>query len=211
MWDEGLTVMMDLDVRAHVRGATRYLGFVHRRQIPFATSMALNDTAFQVRKRIVERTYPRAFNVRNRRFPDIAFRVRKASKRKLRASVYDRLGRASLGLHAEGGTKRPRGRHLAVPGSNVKRTATGKVGKARQPRTVLSRGKAFKVRRGRGEMIFERIGSKGKKLKLLYVLTPSARNDKRFPFHKDAMSTATRAFPRNFDRALARAIATARP
>ena len=62
-------------------------------QLPFATSKALNDTAFVVRNTIVEDTFPRSFNVKNKRFAGATFRVDKANKRKLEARVFDRLGK----------------------------------------------------------------------------------------------------------------------
>lgn len=203
--------MVAISVRSNVKQMSKRLKGIQRKQIPFATSLAINDTAFAVRKRIVERTYPRSFQVRNRRFPGQVFRVKKATKRRLIGSVYDRLGRASLALHAKGGTKRPRGGSLAVPSENIKRTASGKVGKARRPRNVIQSGKAFKgkIRKDR-PAIFQRTGSKGRKLKLLYTLEPSARLRARFPFYRDAANTARRSFPNNYRRAMRRALKTAR-
>ncbi len=78
----------------------------------------MTATAFEVRTEIVERTFRKAFTVRNRRFPGFAFRVVKATKRRQVASVFDRTGRASLALHAEGGTKRARSGRLAIPSSD---------------------------------------------------------------------------------------------
>lgn len=202
--------MFKLDVRADIRGTARYLTDVQRRQVPFATSGALNDTAFGVRTRIVTRTWPRAFQVKNRRFAGVAFRVAKASKRKLVASVYDRLGRDYIARHITGGTKRPRGRHVAVPQPGVGRTAGGAVRKAQRPRQILNRKGAYKVplRKG-GEGVFLRTRG-AKRGTFMYALATSARIRRRFPFHEDAARSAGRQFPAHFRRRLRRALATAR-
>ena len=85
------------------------------KQMPFAMSQALNSTAFDIRRQIVDRTYPQSFNVKNKRFANAMFRVEKASKRKLSAAVFDRLGKDYMAMQAEGGTKLPRGRNIAIP------------------------------------------------------------------------------------------------
>jgi hypothetical protein len=202
---------MALKVDSNVKEFRRSLKRIHRRQIPFATMIAINDTIFQVRARIVERTYPRAFTVRNKRFAGTAFRINKAKKTNLTATLYDRLDRASLALHATGGTKRPKGGSLAVPTQNVRRTGTGKIGKANRPRALIAAGKGFKATlRKSSPAIFKRKGKGGRKLELMYSLLPTARIKARFPFEKDATATASRAFPNNFSKAMARAIASAK-
>lgn len=42
--------MIEISVRADVKNATRWLDDVQRRQVPFATKIALNNTAFEVQK-----------------------------------------------------------------------------------------------------------------------------------------------------------------
>ena len=74
------------------------------KQMPFAMSQALNSTAFDIRRQIVDRTYPQSFKVKNKRFANAMFRVEKASKRKLSA-VFDRLGKDYMAMQAEGGDK----------------------------------------------------------------------------------------------------------
>lgn len=210
----GLKVPGVVSVKSNIKGFMRQLNRFQRRQIPFATSLALNDTIFQVRKRIVERTWRRSFKVRNRRFPGALFRVKKATKRNLTATLYDRLGRASLDLHIDGGTKRPKGRHLAIPTGNVKRTATGKIGKAKRPSALLKKPRTFKLNwndnTGMPAGIYQRVGKKRLPIKMLFRLKPSARIKKSFPFYEDAQDTTRRAFDHNFARGLRRALRTAR-
>ena len=84
------------------------------KQMPFAMSQALNSTAFDIRRQIVDRTYPQSFKVKNKRFANAMFRVEKASKRKLCCRCV-RQAWQRLYMQAEGGTKLPRGRNIAIP------------------------------------------------------------------------------------------------
>jgi len=182
------------------------------KQFPFAMSQALNATAFQVRKEIVEKTYPQSFTVRNKRFASAMFRVDKATKKNLRASVFDRLKKDFMTDQAEGGIKTPRGNSVAIPARAIKRTSSGKVGKAKQPRNLLNNGKAYRTSlRGGQKAIVQPTGrGKAKRLQVMYLLEPRAVIPKRFPFYEDANRVARVNFDKNFAKAFKRAKATAR-
>jgi hypothetical protein len=175
------------------------------RQIPFAQSKAINDTAFKVRQQIVRHTYPDAFEVKNPRFISAVLRVEKSTKTKLEARVFDRLGRDYLQRQAIGGTKLPRGNSIAVPGvQNTARTAGGAIRKSDRPRNVLTRKDTFKTDKG----IFQRRGKQP--IKMLYLLTPDANIPKRFPFYEDARRIVNDHFNANYRKALQQAMRTAR-
>ena len=78
---------MKIAVKTNLKVVDRNLLNMHRKQIPFATAGALTSTAFDVRKELVERTYQRAFNLRNSRFPAVVTNVKKANKQNLTATV----------------------------------------------------------------------------------------------------------------------------
>ena len=205
-----------LNIRDDIKRITSRLTDIEKRQVPFATAGAINDTLFDVRKQIVGVTAPRAFEVRNRRFFGVAFRVEKAKKAKLSGAVFDRLGRASLGLHARGGVKRPRGQHIAIPGRDIedKRTAGGAIRKALRPRQVLGkagRRAAFKIKfRSGQEAIVRRKGKKATPLQVLWLLERSAVIRKTFRFYEDATTIARRVLPGHFRKRLREALRTAR-
>ena len=205
-----------LNIRDDIKRATRRLTDIEKRQVPFATKNAINDTIKDVRKQIVGVTAPRAFEVRNRRFFGVAIRMQFATKQKLTGAVFDRLGRASLGLHARGGTKRPRGQHIAIPGRDIenKRTVGGAIRKALRPRQVLAkagRRQAFKIKfRSGQEAIVRRRGKRATPLQVLWLLERSARIPRRFRFHEDATKVAKRVLPGHFRKRLRQALRTAR-
>ena len=59
-------------VTSNVNEVAGWLTNVQRKQLPFATAGALTDTAFDVRKHVVEKTFPRDFGLRNKRFAGVA-------------------------------------------------------------------------------------------------------------------------------------------
>ncbi|NDV20835.1 hypothetical protein GO013_15600 [Pseudodesulfovibrio sp. JC047] len=179
-----------------------------KRQLPYATANAINSTCFDIRDHTVKHTYPDSFEVRNKNFARAAFRVDKANKRRLVGRVYDRLQRRWLERQARGGTKRPHGSNLAIPTSNIKRTASGRVGVAKRPRNLRN---AFVADlNGKGKAVYQRYGRKGRKLRLAYVLEPRARVGKRFSFYEDATTVTNKRFPKHFSRAFAHAVRTSK-
>lgn len=199
---------MKISVASNVDEVARNLTAVQQRQIPFATSRALNAVAFAARRHIVDVTGPRDFDIRNRRFLGVALRVQLSTKRNLVARIYDRLGRDYLETQATGGMKNPRGNQLAVPAEEVasRRTGAG-VLKRLKPRIAP---RAFK-RTVRGtEMILQRAGRRRSPLRVLYVLSPKAAIPKRFAFYEDARAIVLRSIGATFNDELTKALASAR-
>ena len=71
------------------------------------------------------------------------YRVDNANKRKLRAAVFDRLGREYLETQECGGVKRPTGQWLSILTQHIKRTATGKIRKSKCPRDIVNKANVF--------------------------------------------------------------------
>lgn len=173
-------------------------------QIPFALSMALNNAVEASRTQFINETWPRHVTVRKATFLAAALTTsgERATKSRLRVVLYDRLGRASLKLHAEGGNKPSRGR-LAIPTKAVSRGSSGVV--ASQRPANLTR-KVVK-----GNLIFQAKGrGKSSKLQLMYKLASKAVIKKDVPFYDDFQSSMARAVQAEFPKALAKAMATRR-
>lgn len=200
-----------IQVKSNAKEVGRFLTNVYREQIPFATAGALTSTAFDVRKELIDSTYPKAFALKNKTFPRVVTNVKKASKRDLVASVGNVSGRAIdyLFLHAEGGIKTPRGNSLAVPTKHTKRGSKGAVPKAQRPRALLAKKGAF-VTSVNGTRVIMQKGKRGEKAQVKYVLTPKGKIDKALRFFEDARRVALKVFDKNFATAFARAIRTAK-
>lgn len=200
---------MVISVTADIRRTRRQLRREQRSQVPFAVSMALNNVAFGYRNEVVNRIYPRSFpNARNKRFPGVAFRVDKASKRRLVAAVYDRLDRYFFDYQIQGGAKKPRGTYVAVPTGDIKRTQSGKIGVNNQPRSLRN---SFLVEDARGAIIYQRKGGKrNPRVKAAYFLRRQTQQRARFPFFREGRRYVRRNFNREFEKALKVALSTAR-
>lgn len=202
---------MQISVKSNINELTKAIDAFGRNKIPGVTAGALDDAAFAVRKEIVQRTFPDSFTVRNKRFAGAMFRVGKASKKRLVSTVSDVLGRDYMTMQAEGGIKRPRGRNIAIPSRQIKRLATGRVPKAKQPRNVLG-GKGYRTTLRSGQPVIAENTGRGaaKRQRVLYLLEPTARIPKRFPFYERGREVARSVFPRQFDKRFVRALQRAR-
>ena len=168
-----------------------------------------------VTKYTVARTYPRAFDVRNKGFFKAAMfnpkhSVRWATKTKLRISAHDRFDRGNLQLHATGGTKRARSGRIAIPSRYTKaRRKTEGVPPCLHPRAVVDTPKGFIDRDGPCDAIYQRYGRGGKQVRLLYVLHRSAKIRKRFRFYEDAERITRQVLPKPFRKNFSQALKTA--
>ena len=207
--------MLAVNVSSNYKQLSRSLDQLGRKQLPFAFAKTLNQTMKAVGKYTVARTYPQAFDVRNKSFFKAAMftgdAVRWATKTKLRASARDRFDRGNLQLHATGGTKRARSGRMAIPSRYTKaRRGPKGVRKNLRPRAVVDTPKGYIDRDGPRDAIFQRYGRGGKQVRLLYVLQPSAKITKRFRFYEDAERITRAVSPKLFSRNFSHAIRTAR-
>jgi hypothetical protein len=131
--------------------------------------------------------------VRNASFMRAALRRINSTKHNLTVEVYDALHRGHLKEHAIGGTKTPKGGHLAVP-IDVSLGSSG-VRKSDRPSALIARTprRALRITR-RGIFV-----GKGGKLHLKYALRSSIPIPADTPFYEEfetAMRNGMRtAFP----------------
>ena len=110
---------VSVSLKTDIRLADRMLTKV-RRQIPFATMLALNETAEDFQK--YQRAYQlRVFDVRNRRFMNTSVKWKPRAKKKslwTRVQIEPVGGKSRADIVAKfetGGRKIPRGQHIAIP------------------------------------------------------------------------------------------------
>lgn len=205
---ESLMMPLILDIQSNIDAFERGATEMELQQVPFVTSVAINNSVKDVRRVIVGSTWQKAFKVRNRAFPGVVFRIKFSSKYDLEAVLFDKLGREYLERHVTGGVKRASGGgNLAIP-INIQRTGTGRIPKSKRPRSLTAK-KSTRVIRGKGgkDLIVERF--KGKTY-VRYVLAPSAKIDSRFRFYEDAADTFERVIAGHWNTAMLRALRTSR-
>lgn len=196
--------MLSFDMRDFDRAARNFDAFAD--QVPFALAGAMNDALEEARRELVEVTWPTHVQVRNPTFMKAALTTRgnRATKGNLRVAIDDKFGRASLPLHAEGGLKTPKGQKLAVPTAALAgRRRSGGVPKGLRPRTIPN---TFR----KGNMLFQRVGPKGRKLKPVYALATDATVKADVPFERSFDRAFTLALARNFGPRIRAAMATRR-
>lgn len=195
----------------------RHLSDVGRDQLPFATALALNDTAAEVRD--AEQTETAKRLDRPTPFTQRGLYVSRASKRRLTAVVgfKDRQA-AYLALQVTGGVRTPKGRALLVPVGarlnkygNMPRRAVARL-LAKADTFVASRSDPKTGHLPPG--IYQRVprGSRGgaPKPKLLVAFEDRAKYQPRLRFDYVAQRRAEAVFERKFLARLDQAMRTAR-
>ena len=216
--------MLTFDLRDFERAARNFDATLD--QVPFALAQAMNDGVEFARDEIINRTWPESVRVRNPTFLEAALTTRgnRATKRNLRVAIDDRLDRASLSLHAEGGEKRPRGKVIAVPSKSIiGRAGAAGVPKGLRPRAIPNsfvKGNALYQRTGAynkaGTRGAKRAGAErgkgydGRGLKLMYGLAPSVEIRRDVPFDSAFERAMWVGISRAFGPRLQRAMATRR-
>jgi len=198
-----------LSVKSDIKEVARYLSRVQKKQVPFATALALTRTAQSVQRsekeqipRKLDRPVP--FTERN------AIGLTAAKKTNLTATVFVKdIQEKYLQWSIFGGTARAQGKGFGVPTRNKKLNRYGNIAGRRQG---LVKGQKQFIGTIRGiSGVWERTGGKRKKgVKLVVAFEKTTRYQTRFPFFQIAEHTAKATFVGNFNRALSQALATAR-
>lgn len=159
-------------------------------QVPYIFSRALNDAAFATRRDLIQTTWPSSVEIHNPSFLGAALLINKADKYNLTVEINDRLRRASLALHAYGGTKQPRKHALAIPPTGKFPRGPRGIARAQRPANIVLGAIPAKTKPGkfRALRIIESKGmflGVGGRLELQYSFKRSARQPADVPFEED--------------------------
>jgi len=189
------------NIKGDLKAITKHLNRVQKKQIPFAASVAINNTLKQVVKaeqaQIVKRLdRPTPFTVK-------AFKINWSKKRMLHGEVVIKPDQWKyLKYQIEGGT---RTNNIIVPTHHSNLNQYGNI-KGKRTGPAKDKNK-FANKAG----VWQKTGGKrNPKLKLIAVFVRSATYKKRFPFYKIADGVARSQFQKNFKRSLNQALRTAR-
>lgn len=188
-------------------------------QVPFATALALNDTAqdlAEAEKRALLSSLdaPTPFTQK-------AFYTLRANKKTQRARVgIKRIQSGYLKFAVDGGTRTPKGRAILVP-AGIKLNRYGNMPRGAIKR-VASRADSFVVKRGakaarnlrpgvyRRPKKKKRAQAQAPRPELLVSFADQARYTARFPFLDVARDTFRRVYRAHYQRRLSEAILKAR-
>jgi hypothetical protein len=185
---------MKVSVKDNIKEVTKGLSSIQKKQIPFATMLALNDTAFALHKTYKAQTKQKFDNPTS--FTQKGFRVQKAKKTHLEAIVFvDKKRVDYMELQVDGGTRFPKKTAIIVPSSknsnDLAKYQSGNLTKGAVNKIKGQRDKYFfgKPKGNQGsEGIWERYGrsasgtSAGYRIRQVAKLTKMARYKSLFPF-----------------------------
>ena len=110
-------------------------------------------------------------------------------------------------LHETGGIKKPfKGKRIAIPTTNIKRTKKGLIGKAKRPRNLK---RSFWIKGKTGQELLMQRKTK-KKVEAMYMMEKTAKIKPTFEFEKTGKKVAEKTFEKNFEAALTDALKTAK-
>ena len=212
---------LGFNVQSNVKAFNRSLTNIQKQQLPFAISLALNETAgdvAQTQKKQASEVFdrPTPFFIRG-----IAgkkgFKGKRATKRKLVATVIPGYTKSGLGgpgkrvndamrLQSEGGTRRP-GNKIPIATEHLRVNKYGNL-RRNQVKNTLAKANTFSAGRAEGVKpgIYQR--DRDGSLKILISYNQSAVYKKKFPFHEIGRGVGRSKFDRNLSKAMKRAIKT---
>ncbi len=201
---------MNIQILSNAKQVNKALTSLAYKQLPFATAVALTKTAAQS-ARIAKEDMGHRFQLRNK-WTQKGVQIERAEKRdwpNIQAAVGIDRKRAYIADHEEGRIRRgQRGHRLAVPSSNVRRTKTGKIPKAKTVRAIREKGgfipkgsRTVFIRRGRGRK---------RRMLPLHYLGPSIRIKRGLGFVRVVTQEVQRRYHRTFKRELDKAVASAK-
>ena len=195
---------MRIDIKDNIKEATKWTTSLQKKQIPFATANAINQTLFQTRKVMMKQTEQKLNNPTP--FTVKSYLVDRAKKTKLSGMLFIReAAEKYLKFQILGGT-RSRGKKFSIPTSNAKLNKYGNIiGK----KSGLIKKKSQFLQTINGITgVWER--QRDNKLKLIIALKNSANYKPKLPFYTIAEKYAASKFNKNFTNALNRALKTAK-
>lgn len=180
--------------------------------------VAVNETAKILQRHTVTELLPGAFTLRSRGAPwwkpgtRMGFNIKFAGKSQVEPVSI--LGSRAdwLLLQEKGGIKQAGGHSLAIPRVGAARPKETSVVPARsKPRRLLGEKRAFVMTANSGKhFIASRRGKKRLPLKIWYAFKSDAHIDPILRFGPTESQLANKVLPVEFQRALARALATAK-
>lgn len=221
---------MNISVKADIKQLTKGLNKIQRKQIPFATSKALNTLAFDVRKTLQDILpeyidKPTPYTIRG-------IQVEKSTKKKLVSKVGFRSETFGKGkgvvtpakymeLQIKGGTRTPKGRAIPVPVSkNMKPNKFGNIVKGRINKLLADKDSYFSgIPKGMGPKesgIWQRMPANSKrkkpggKIRMVIAWEDKVQYRSRFPFKKLVSMTIKKNFKLRMDFSLRQALKSAR-
>jgi hypothetical protein len=193
-----------INVSTNIKEVTKNLKRKEKKQIPFATMIAINDTLFQLRKEMGKQTIKKLD--RPTPFTQKGFMVRKANKKNLLGMLFIKKDVAKyLKYQIEGGV-RSSNKKIGVPTGKSKLNKYGNIPGRKKGLIRNKKQKIMTIKDMTG--VFEE--HKDRTLSLMVAFKDRVVYPAIFPFYKIGQKFISSVFDKNFRKALDKALRTAK-
>lgn len=183
---------MQISIKADIKKLTRGLNDIQKKQIPFATSRALNDVARQASTKTLRERADKVFEGGATSFTKSGFRYEKSNKQNLTAKVFIDPARAEyMKFQIAGGTRFPKNRALMIPTTHTRLNKFGNITRGTFNRLINDRAKYFSgipkgMQGAANEGIWERYGRQtkrgGQKIRMVAKYRKRGQYQPLFPY-----------------------------
>jgi len=197
---------MQISIKSDLKKLTKDLNNLQKKQIPFAASQAINDTLIDSQKALKVQIVRKLD--RPTRSTVNSFRVKRSTKRGLVGEVFILpWAWEYLKYQVEGGTRRSSGKGTGVP-FNTRLNKHGNI-PGRKKGLVKRKNQFIATIKGITG-VWQRVGKRGRAVKLITAFEKEVQYKARFPFRKIVQGVVKSRFNKHFNKRLKAAIATAR-
>lgn len=198
---------MQISVTSDINKAIKSLSDLQKKQIPYAASKAINDTAVDARNAVQAQAEQKLDKPTRQTLS--AFKVKYANKRDLVGEVFILpWAYEYLKYQIAGGTRPTRGHGTGVPTKNARLNQYGNI-PARKKGLVKNSRQFIATIRGI-EGVWEKHGRGGKAVRLVVAFEKSVNYKPRLFFHYIVQGVIENKFVKYFDKNLKQALASAR-
>mgnify|MGYP003147309847 CR=1 FL=1 len=193
-------ISMQINIKSNIKEVTKWTTDAQKKQIPFATANAINNTLFGLRKEMKKQTVKKLNNPTP--FTQNSFLIDKAKKTHIKGVLFIKEAAAKyLKFQIDGGV-RSSGKKFSIPTSNAKLNKFGNIIGKRNG--LIKKQSQFLQTIGGITGVWER--QKGGGLKLIIALRNSVSYKPKFPFYvigdKYIKSTFDKNFANSFNKAM---------
>ena len=210
---------VQVKVKSNIKKFMKGMDKKQREQMPFVAQQSFKQTAFDMRKYFVDKTFPNAFKTGNaKNFARAVLRVDTKQAKKvnfkvgnMKASIYDSTNKDYLLKQEKGGFKVPKkGKTIAVP-TPAQAKKLGKRRKhAQRPQQILQKKNVRIINVEKGKSHKAIVQGTKKKSKRLFHLVPFVRVKPILNFEKDGIRITRKLMNRYFAINFRRAMKSAR-
>lgn len=200
---------MNVNIETNIKRVAKQMNIIQRKQIPFAVSVAINETMGTKKTKGLRAVMSREMNKRldrPRKSTTTAFYFKSSKKTKLSATLGFYDWAAEFMQYLVHGGIRTSDKNIPVPYKHAKLNAYGNIRGKKSG--LIKNNKQFFGKIGKASGVFEKV--KDGSPKLIIGFSKFVNYKKMFPFYEIAGRYIGFTFPKKFNESLKKALRSAR-